>query len=97
LSPEPTPEELLEAVRNMKVSDLLLSTAATLAQLGFAKLDESTRDLDQARLAIEGMKALLETLEGALPEDVLRDFNQVVANLQLAYASAAAPEAAADD
>ncbi len=86
---EPTPEELLEAVRNMKVADLLLSTAATLAQLGFAKLDESTRDLEQARLAIEGMKALLGSLEGAVPEEVLRDFNQVVANLQLAYASAA--------
>jgi hypothetical protein len=86
---EPTPEELLEAVRNMRVSDLLLSTAATLAQLGFAKLDETTRDLDQARLAIEGLKALLGTLEGAVPDEVLRDFNQVVANLQLAYAAAA--------
>jgi hypothetical protein len=86
---EPTPEELLEAVRSMKVSDLLLSTAATLAQLGFAKLDESTRDLGQAHLAIEGMKALLGTLEGEVPEEVLRDFNQVVANLQLAYAAAA--------
>lgn len=89
---EPTPEELLEAVRNMRVADLLLSTAATLAQLGFAKLDESTRDLDQARLAIEGMKALLGALEGAVPDDVLRDFNQVVANLQLAYASTAGGE-----
>jgi uncharacterized membrane protein len=86
---EPTPEELLEAVRSMKVSDLLLSTAATLAQLGFAKLDESTRDLAQARLAIEGMKALLEPLEGEVPEEVLRDFHQVLANLQLAYAAAA--------
>jgi hypothetical protein len=94
---EPTPEQLLEAVRNMKVSDLLLSTAATLAQLGFAKLDEQTRDLEQARLAIEGMKALLATLEGAIPEEVLRDFHQVVANLQLAYASAAAPEGSAED
>jgi hypothetical protein len=94
---EPTPEQLLEAVRNMKVSDLLLSTAATLAQLGFAKLDEQTRDLEQARLAIEGMKALLATLESAVPEEVLRDFHQVVANLQLAYASAAAPEASAED
>jgi hypothetical protein len=87
---EPTPEELLEAVRNMRVADLLLSTAATLAQLGFAKLDESTRDLEQARLAIEGLKALLGALEGSVSEEVLRDFNQVVANLQLAYASAAA-------
>jgi DNA-binding FadR family transcriptional regulator len=94
---EPTPEELLQAVRNMKVADLLLSTAATLAQLGFAKLDESTRDLEQARLAIEGMKALLAALEGAVPEEVLRDFNQVVANLQLAYAAAAEPPASAED
>jgi hypothetical protein len=89
---EPTPEQLLDAVRNMKVSDLLLSTAATLAQLGFAKLDETTRDLEQARLAIEGMKGLLGALEGAVPEEVLRDFNQVVANLQLAYAAAAGPD-----
>jgi hypothetical protein len=89
---EPTAEQLIDAVKQMKVSDLLLSTAATLAQLGFAKLDESTRDLEQAQLAIEGMKAVLEALEGAVPEEVLRDFNQVVANLQLAYASAAAGE-----
>jgi hypothetical protein len=89
LPDEPSPEELLEAVRKMKVSDLLLSTAATLAQLGFAKLDESARDLEQARLAIEGMKALLEVLEGAVPEEVHRDFSQVVANLQIAYADAA--------
>lgn len=87
---EPTPEELLEAVRSMKVADLLLSTAATLAQLGFAKLDDSTRDLDEARLAIDGMKALLGSLEGSVPEELLRDFNQVVANLQLSYADAAA-------
>jgi hypothetical protein len=86
---EPTTDELLEAVRNMKVADLLLSTAATLAQLGFAKLDESTRDLEQARLAIEGIKSLLGTLEGAVPDEVLRDFQQVVANLQVAYAEAA--------
>jgi len=86
---EPTPDELLEAVRNMKVADLLLSTAATLAQLGFAKLDESTRDLEQARLAIDGMKSLLGTLEGAASDEVLRDFQQVVANLQVAYAKAA--------
>jgi hypothetical protein len=88
--PEPSAEQLIDAVKQMKVSDLLLSTAATLAQLGFAKLDESTRDLEQAQLAIEGMKALLGALEGSVPDEVLRDFNQVVANLQLAYASAAA-------
>ncbi|MDQ3778382.1 MAG: hypothetical protein M3310_05910 [Actinomycetota bacterium] len=87
---QPTPEELLAAVRELRVADLLLSTAATLAQLGFAKLDEATRDLEQARLAIEAMKALLGSLEGAVPDEVLRDFNQVVANMQLAYTKASA-------
>ena len=94
---QPSPDELLDAVRQMKVSDLLLSTAATLAQLGFAKLDESTRDLEQARLAIEGMKALLGALEGAVPSEVHRDVSQVVANLQLAYAEAAASGSAQHD
>lgn len=87
---QPSPDEVLEAIRQMKVSDLLLSTAATLAQLGFAKLEESARDLEEARLAIEGMKALLAALEGAVPPEVHRDFSQVVANLQVAYAEAAA-------
>ena len=86
---EPSPEELLNALRQMKVSDLLLSTLGTLAQVGYAKLDESVRDLEQARLAIESARALTDVLDGAVPEDVLRDFRQVVANLQLAYASAA--------
>jgi len=93
---QPSPDELLDAVRKMKVSDLLLSTAATLAQLGFAKLDESTRDLEQARLAIEGMKALLGALEGAVPAEVHRDFSQVVANLQIAYAEASGRETQQD-
>ena len=86
---QPSADEILEAVRQLKVSDLLLSTMATLAQLGFAKLDESARDLEEARLAIEGMKALLAPLEGVVPAEVHRDLSQVISNLQLAYAEAA--------
>lgn len=87
---ELTPDELLEHIRRMKVSDLLLSTISTVAQLGYAKLDPAGRDLEQAKLAIDSMSALVPVLEGSVPEDVLRDFNQVTANLQLAYAKAAA-------
>ena len=86
---ELTPEELLEHIRRMKVSDLLLSTISTVAQLGYAKLDPAGRDLEQAKLAIESLRAIVPVLEGAVPEEVLRDFNQVTANLQLAYAKAA--------
>jgi hypothetical protein len=87
---EVTPEQLLEAIRRMKVTDLLLSTIATVGQLGYAKLDPDSRDLEQARLAIDALKALVPVLEGAVPPEALRDFNQMTANLQLAYASAAA-------
>ena len=86
------PEDLVEAIRRMKVSDLLLSTISTTAQLGYAKLEPDSRDLEQARLAIESIKALLPVLEGSVPEEVLGDFNQLVANLQLAYADAAAAD-----
>jgi Domain of unknown function (DUF1844) len=86
---EATPEELLEAVRNMKVSDLLLSTVATTAQLGYAKLEQDSRDLEQARLAVDSIKALLPVLEGSVDEEVLREFGQLVASLQLAYVKAA--------
>jgi hypothetical protein len=86
---EATPEELLDAVRKMKVSDLLLSTVATTAQLGYAKLEEGSRDLAQARLAIDSIKALLPVLEGSVEDEVLREFGQLVASLQLAYVKAA--------
>jgi hypothetical protein len=86
---EIAPEDLVEAIRKMKVSDLLLSTISTTAQLGYAKLEPDSRDFDQARLAIESTKALLPLLEGAVAKEVLDEFNQLVANLQLAYAKAA--------
>ena len=95
---EPTPEELIEQIRRMRISDLLLSTMSTLAQLGYAKLDAPSRDLDQARLAIEALRALVPVLEGAAPDETLRDFRQVTANLQVAYADASAQgEPPADD
>jgi hypothetical protein len=90
---ELTPEELLEAIRKMKVSDLLLSTLSTTAQLGYAKLEKGSRDLDQARLAIESMKALVPVLEGEVAKEVAADFGRLLADLQLAYAKAAAEEA----
>ena len=36
---EITPEQLAEAIRRMRISELLLSTLSTLAQLGYAKLE----------------------------------------------------------
>ena len=77
---EVTAEQLVEAIRQMKVSDLLVSTIATVGQLGYAKLDPDARDLDQVRLAIEALKAIVPTLEGSVEEQSIRDYNQLVAN-----------------
>ena len=84
-----TAEQLLEQFRQMKVSDLLASTLFTLSQLAYGKLEAATRDLEQAKLAIDAMDALLRLLESTLDEDMKRDFAQVLTNLKLAYADAA--------
>jgi hypothetical protein len=81
-------EQLQAELSRLKVSDLLLQTVYTISSLGYHRLSGENKDLDQARLAIEALKALLPVLEGAAPADAVRDFNQVLANMQLAYAAA---------
>jgi hypothetical protein len=87
--------ELQSELAKLKVSDLLLQTLYTVSSLGYHRLSGETRDLDQAKLAIESLKALVPLLEGSVPEEALRDFQQVLANLQLAYASAVAESTSA--
>jgi len=81
-----TPEQLAEELRKLRIQDLVLSTVTTLGQLTYAKLE--AKELDQARLAIDAIAALLPTLEAHVEADVLRDFRQVLANVRLAYADA---------
>jgi hypothetical protein len=85
-------EELQSELAKLKVSDLLLQTLYTVSSLGYQRLSGEAKDLDQARLAIESLKALVPVLEGSIPDEALRDFQQVLANLQLAYASAASED-----
>jgi hypothetical protein len=91
--PEPSQEELLaqfeEEFAKLKVGDVLVQTVFTISSLGFRSLGEEHRDLDQAKLAIDALRALLPVMKEALPADVTRDFDQLVANMQLAYAKAA--------
>ena len=80
--------QLEEELKRVKVSDLLVQTLYTVSSLGYSRLGAENRDLEQARLAIEAMRALVPVLEGSVPEEVVSDFNQVTANMQLAYAKA---------
>ena len=83
-------EELLQVLRELKVSDLLVQTLSTVSSLAYHRLSEEHRDLEQARLAIEALRALVPVLAGSVPAELTRDFEQVTSNLQLAYAQAAA-------
>jgi hypothetical protein len=82
-------EELQAELAKLKVADLLLQTLYSVSSLGYHRLSGETKDLEQARLAIEALRVLVPVLEGSVPDDALRDFGQVLANLQLAYAAAA--------
>ena len=92
-APSESEQELVEQLQaelsRLKVSDLLLQTVYTISSLGYHRLSGENKDLEQARLAIEALKALMPVLEGAIPTEAVRDFNQVLVNMQLAYASAA--------
>ena len=81
-------EELQAELAKLKVADLLLQTLYSVSSLGYHRVSGESKDLDQARLAVDALRALVPVLEGAVPAETLRDFNQVLANLQLAYADA---------
>jgi hypothetical protein len=81
---EPTEEELRaafeEQMRRITVPDVLVQTAVTLVNLGGQKLAED-HDLEQARAAIEGARALLPLL----PEEVQAPLKDALAQLQMAF------------
>jgi hypothetical protein len=94
-------EELLrkveEQLRDLKVSDVLIQTVYTVSSLGWHKLSSADRDLEQAKLAIDSLRAVLPVLAEAMPAEAKRDMDQMVANMQLAYASAVAETASGEE
>jgi hypothetical protein len=87
--------ELAEELRKLRVEDILIQTLVQVSSIGYRRLGLSKetkedRDLAQVKLAIETMRALTPVLELVVPAELIRDFNQSIANLQLAYAKAAA-------
>ena len=86
--------ELADELRRLRIEDVLIQTLITVSSIGYRRLgltDETRddRDLQQAKLAIDTMVALTPVLENVVPVELIREFNQSVASLQLAYAQAA--------
>jgi hypothetical protein len=89
----PSEEELQDALDKVGVSDVLLNALSVSTALGSRRVSAETRDLPQARLAIEAVRALEPVLrEHGVDEALVRDLEQARMNLQLAYAKAVAEE-----
>ena len=83
MADEPDAKALADELAAFDVDQFLVAAASTLASLAFAKLEGG--DLVQARKAIDALATLLPQVEGALKGELER----ALANLQVAYASAA--------
>jgi hypothetical protein len=85
---EVSEQQLLDALARLGVADLLVQALSTVSSLAYHRLAPEHRDLEQAQLAIEALRALVPVLRGHVPDELVRDFERVTANLQLAYADA---------
>ena len=67
----PSEEELLAALDRVGVADVLVQALATTVSIGFRRVSPEARDLAQARLAIESLRALEPVLrEGGVDESL---------------------------
>lgn len=81
---------LEEELKRISVRDVLLQSAVTLVNLGGQRLGLSptsrdSRDLEESRIAIEALRALVPLLEQQDAEEV-RPLRDALAQLQMAYA-----------
>lgn len=90
---QPTEEEIRaafeEEMKKIRVEDVLVQTAVTLVNLAGRKLSEEERDLEQAKLGIEGARAIVPLL----PEEPAAAVRDALSQLQMMFARAAKPSA----
>jgi hypothetical protein len=79
-------DAMLEAIRQARVGQLVVSSISTFASVAYGKLE--TGDLPEAKLAIDVIDALLPFLQGD-DAAVRRDFEQALTGLKVSYAGAA--------
>lgn len=90
---QPTEEELRarieEQLSQVRVQDLLLDSVASIVNLTARRIaKEDERDLEQAQVGIEAVRALVDLLETEVADQV----RTALAELQLLYARAARGE-----
>lgn len=93
-SEEEVRRQLEEQMRNLRVQDLLTQSVVSILNLAARRIGkEDERDLEQGRVGIEAVRALLELLE----PDAQREVREALSQVQMLYAreSGAAGEPAA--
>jgi hypothetical protein len=79
---EPTEEQLLEALRRVKVDDVMLQTLATLVNLAGQKLTiPEAKDPVEAKKAIDAARAMLPLA----PEEDVGQIKDALAQVQMLY------------
>ncbi|OFV83640.1 MAG: hypothetical protein A2W26_01315 [Acidobacteria bacterium RBG_16_64_8] len=86
-------KRLQEQLQSLTVSDHLLYMMQSLSGLAVGRMGLTAdtverRDLDQARLAVDAFKALMELIERARPAEEMAAHRSMLAQLQLAYVGA---------
>ena len=88
---EPTEEQLLEALRRIKVDDVLLQTVATLINLAGQKLSvPEAKDPVEAKKAIDAARTILPLC----PDEVGDQVKDALAQVQMLYVREAGDTAA---
>ena len=80
---EPTEEQLLEALKQIKTEDVVLQTVATLVNLAGQKLSvEGAKDPAEARRAIDAAKQMLPLV----PEEAVGPIQNALDQVQMLFA-----------
>jgi hypothetical protein len=93
---EVSAEELAEELRKIKVSDLVVQSAVGLIQLGSIRISGEQRDLDEARLAIDTLRALEPILREQVSSEMADELLGALSSMQLAFAAAVSDKAEPD-
>jgi hypothetical protein len=89
VSSEPTEEQLLEALRQIKTEDVVVQTVATLVNLAGQKLAvEGAKDPAEAKNAIDAARHML----ALVPEDAQAPIQNALDQVQMLYVRESAPK-----
>jgi hypothetical protein len=88
MSSEPTEEQLLDALRQIKTEDVVVQTVATLVNLAGQKLSvEGAKDPEEAKNAIDAARHMLPLV----PEEAQAPIQNALDQVQMLYVRESSP------